>query len=912
VRSTTTGNVSFLFTDIEGSTRLWEEKPEAMRQALARHDALVRAAVESNRGTVVKMIGDGVHAAFDDPLAALSATLAIQCALVDPSTTNGVALRVRCGLHVGVVERRDNDYFGSPVNRAARIVSVAHGGQILLSQAMVDCVREHLPARISLRDLGRVRLKDLATPEHVYQLVHPQLRQDFPALRSLEATPNNLPQQLTSFIGRERDLADVKRLLAQNRLLTLVGAGGIGKTRLSLQVAADTLDAYPDGVWLVEFGAITDPLLVPTSVAQVLGVQERPDTTVTYTLCSHLKSRQLLLVLDNCEHLIDACATLADALLAEAPRVRILASSRQPLQVGGEQRFALPPLSLPQFDASPESLARAEAVQLLIERARLQQPGLVLTERNAHAVAQLCAHLDGIPLALELAASRMGLLSIDEINAHLNDRFKLLASGHRTSLPHHQTLRATLDWSYGLLGERERALFRRLSVFAGAFALSALSVVVADDAIDEFDAIELLSHLVERSLVVADTNDVRTRYRLLETTRAYALEKLAQAGEADAVVRWHARYFCDVFEHAFDDWMRLPDAGWRGSYLSEIDNVRAALDWAMGVGGDPSIGLALASSSGVIWLELTLRNEGRQRLEAAVARIGTRTPKTNQARLWFWLGSLYGTALPVQAVATLERAVNLYRHLGDALGFGCALVRLGGALAFMGRFDKAAPVLAEAFSALERTGVPKALAGYFDILSMLKMQAGNPTDARMHLESALSLYRKAGAESNALSVLANLADIAWALGDLDAALNGFRETVTLMRKSPLITRSNLGTELLNLAGVHTERGELDQALTAAREGLPAVAEMGYTWHYMDHIALCAALGGKVTSAARLAGLADSTFVAKETSRQANEARARDRLHALLREKLTPHALERLLAEGTKMTEDEACRLALED
>jgi len=429
------GTVTFLFTDIEGSTQLWEQEPERMQAALARHDALLRTSISGSGGTVVKMTGDGVYAAFVDPVAALNAALSIQRGLEDPEATGGLELRVRCGVHLGVVEQRDDDYFGGAVNRAARIMGAAHGGQILLSEAVADGVRKRLPPESSLRDLGRVRLKDLAIPEHVYQLVHSRLQQDFPALRSLETTPNNLPQQISSFVGRGHETAEVRRLLARSRLLTLVGVGGIGKTRLALQVAAETHDAYPDGVWFVELGSITDASLVPSSVAQVLGVRERSGIDLTQTLCNHLKSRRLLLLLDNCEHLIDACAALAAALLLAAPEIRVLASSREQLQVAGEQIYAVPPLSLPAPDGNLESLARSEAAQMFIERVRLQEPAFVLTERPAVAIASICNHLDGIPLALELAAARVKVLRVDEIAVRLDDRFRLLTGGARTALP---------------------------------------------------------------------------------------------------------------------------------------------------------------------------------------------------------------------------------------------------------------------------------------------------------------------------------------------------------------------------------------------------------------------------------------------------------------------------------------------
>jgi predicted ATPase/class 3 adenylate cyclase len=902
--------VTFLFTDIEGSSQLWEQQPEHMRPALARHDALVRSSIASNGGTVVKMTGDGVYAAFDDPVAALAAALAIQCGLVDPDKTNGLELRVRCGVHLGVVERRDGDYFGDAVNRAARIMGAAHGGQVLLSEAVVDRVRDHLPSPGSLRDLGRIKLKNLAILEHVYQLVHPRLRQDFPALRSLETTPNNLPQQISSFVGRGHETAEVKRLVAQNRLLTLVGVGGIGKTRLALQVAADTHDAYPDGVWFVELGSITDASLVASSVAQVLGVREQAGTDLARTLGNHLRSRRLLLLLDNCEHLIDACAALAAALLVAAPEIRILASSRERLQVAGEQTYLVPPLSLPAPDGDLESLARSEAAQMFMERVRLQEPGFVLTERQVAAVTSICNHLDGIPLALELAAARVHSLSIDEINVRLKDRFKLLTGGSRSALPRQQTLRATLDWSYELLASQERVVLDRLAIFFGGFTLEAASIVASDEAIGESTVIDLLSHLVARSLVVVETTVTGSRYRLLETTRSYALEKLAATGDAHPTDRRHAQYFCDKVARAADDWLCTPDADWRAAYLPERDNVRAALNWALGANGDRPIGIALAGASGPIWTELSLYGEGHRRLEAAAAQIDTDTPASAEARLWLWLGLNWALAAPDRAVPALEHAIELYRGLGDARSLGFALARLGHEEAMAGRFDRAASALAEAFPLLENAGLPKVLGDYFDYSGVLKALTGDPVNARSDLEKALLLYRNAGAERYALYTLAQLGDIAWALGDLDTALSGLRETVTLLRKAPL-TNVMLGICLSNLAGVHTERGELEEALAAAREGLPFLMEGGFAWSHLDHLALRAGLAGKLANAVRIAGFADSAFAARKTARQPNEARLRDRLQVLLRREYAPDELARLLAEGATSSEDNACKLALD-
>ncbi|HXL84882.1 MAG TPA: adenylate/guanylate cyclase domain-containing protein, partial [Casimicrobiaceae bacterium] len=519
---------TYLFTDIEGSTRLWETEPDKMRPALARHDAIVRTCVEGNRGTVVKMSGDGVHAVFADPLDAVRATLELQRTLVELGpTTERVALQVRCGMHAGVDERRDNDFFGSGVNRAARIMSVAHGGQVLLSQAVAALVGDRLPDGVSLRDLGSVRLRDLANPERVYQLVHPQLRRDFPALRSLQATPNNLPQQVSSFVGREREVAETKKHLSETRLLTLLGIGGLGKTRLSLQVAAEVLDDYPDGVWFVDLAPMTDEHLVPQAVASVLGVKEEAGRPVLEALVKYVSDRKLLLNLDNCEHLLHACAELSVQLLQSSPHLKILASSREHLHVKGEATYPVPPLSVPDPNAkiTLEALTQFEAVRLFVERARAVQPEFQVTQTNAKTVADICQRLDGIPLAIELASARVRALSVEEIAARLNDRFGLLTRGDRTALPRQQTLRASIDWSYELLTDHERALLRRLSVFAGGWTLEAAEAVGAGGDVETTDVLDRLTNLVEKSLVTLEVEG--KRYRLLETVRQYAQERLS-------------------------------------------------------------------------------------------------------------------------------------------------------------------------------------------------------------------------------------------------------------------------------------------------------------------------------------------------------------------------------------------------
>jgi len=808
--------------------------------------------------------------------------------------------------------------------RAIRVLGtlVAHAGDYvskakLLDTAWPGVVVEENNLAVQIAAIRRVLAQAPGAdrwietlPRRGYRFVGPvrELADERPAAADNKLT--NLPEALTSFIGREREVVEIKRLLPGKRLVTIIGAGGIGKTRLALQAAAEVVDAYGDGVCLVELASIRDPSLVPTAVARSLGVPERSGKPVGESLRTFLKSRQVLLILDNCEHLLDACASLAELLVRNDRDVTILATSREPLRAAGEQTYPLQPLSLPRRDEKSE-IMRSEAVQLFVERVQRHLPDFELTAARSPAVAELCIHLDGIPLALELAAARARSLSIDQINARLGDRFRLLTSGSRTALPRQQTLRATLDWSYDLLTEPERVVLRRLSAFPGDFSIDAASAVASDANIDSFAVIDLLSQLVARSLVVADTSVKRTRFRMLETTRAYALEKLAEADEIDDIRRRHARFYRELFEPALDDRLRKPVAAWREAYLPELDNVRAALDWSIDGAGDAPTGVALAGASGELWGMLGLFGEGVRRLQGAIDRIGPDTPESHQARLWLWLGRLVDET-PNRALTAFERAVELYRRLDDALGLGHALVRLGRVLAFMGRLPQAETVLDEAYSRLSGVAPPRLLSLYMGHVAFMKTFAGDLAAARAYYERALDLDRKAGDEFGALAIIGNLANVIWALGDLEAAEASTREQVALLRNSPVRTRRLLGYALSNLAGVLTERGKLDQAFVAAHEGLPLVKEDGSAWIFADHVALRAALAGKLSNAARLAGYSQYTWAANEAKRQPIEARAHERLCALLREKLDRGELERLVAEGAKLSEDEACRLALED
>jgi predicted ATPase/DNA-binding winged helix-turn-helix (wHTH) protein len=722
--------------------------------------------------------------------------------------------------------------------------------------------------------------------------------------------PNNLPARISSFVGRRREIDQVKQLLERSRLVTLVGIGGVGKTRVALQVASEVIERYPDGVWLVELGAISDASLVPNCIAEVLGIQDRVGEPLVRTLCRHLRARRVLLVLDTCEHVIVEAASLVAALLAEAPNSHVLATSREALNVEGEQQFPLQPLSLPADSATPEEVARAEAVQLFSERARLQQPSFALTQDIVAPVAAICARLEGIPLAIELAAARLSSLSLAEMGRRLDDRFELLATGPRASPQRQKTLRATLDWSYELLAEHERRALRGLAVFEGGFTLEAASRIVGDRGMSEREMFDLLSGLVARSLVLVDVSEAGTRYRLLDTMRAYCTEKLDIAGERSLVAQLHARYFQDRFEHALEEWLQSSDLHWNTRYLAERDNVHAALDWAFSPRGNAEIGIRLTAYCGPAWLLWSVRREGLVRVERALARCDSRTPQKIRARLWLWLGALRQFSDTVQSVRALRRAVALHRRAGDAFGKGYSLMRLANVLARTGRLDLAQQALDAARPLLESTHVPTVMAAYFYGTGFVRKLAGDLAGARADYEKSIALLRSGGSERSAIEHGGMLADTNWALGELDAAIAGFREAIALLRGSNMGTALTLGVNLTNLAGVLIERGDFDEALSAAREGIELRKAIGDTSGALDHLALRAALVGRWTDATRLAGYIDALFATRGTVRQVNEARARAHLDRLLHDRLDTNERAKLIAEGATMTEEDACRLAL--
>ncbi|HXX85640.1 MAG TPA: tetratricopeptide repeat protein [Casimicrobiaceae bacterium] len=863
------GLTTLLFTDIEASTRLWEQDGERMSRALAQHDALSRAAVERHNGVVVKMTGDGMYAAFGDPVDAINATVALQQALKDPSATSGLELRLRYGLHLGVVERRDQDLFGSPVNRAARIMKAAHGGQILLSQAVVDYAREKLPGSVSLRDLGAVRLRDLASSEHVYQLLHPELRQEFPALRSLEATPNNLPQQVTSFVGRERELAEAKAMLEGTRLLTLLGMGGLGKTRLSLQIGADVLEKFPDGVWFVDLAPIKDSSLVPNAAAQALSVHEEPGKSLTQTLYAHVKERKLLLILDNCEHLVAACASLADQMLAHASQVRIVATSREALRIRGEQTYPVLPLAVPGRNADAESLLRSDAVQLFVERARLQKPTFEVTEREAPAVAELCARLEGIPLALELAAARLRSLSVQDINKRLNDRFKLLTGGSRVALERQQTLRALVSWSYDLLNEQEQIVLDRLSVFVGGFDLDAAEAVCGADPIAPEDVLDLVTSLVEKSLIMVKQEEGWSRYGMLETIREFAREHLIELGDEKgryglqqtvrdfarekligredlaATAARHCSHYHGFAKKAREELHGPDQADWMRRVEADLDNLRAATTFALAGGVDPVIAVKIEVALMRFRTLGGYSSEGRNNIRAALALPSVSEPNIARAHA-LYVGAVLAMNQGDHAEATqmLTESLAIRRTLGNQREIAATLSTLSTACVNRDEAEKARECEEEALLIFRKLGDRMGEVIGLINLGEIAGRQGDDAAARGFFSQGLAIAKSIKHQELEADSERNLGDVALRGGDLKAAASCFERSLKICRDTN--DKRGAALALWRLGKALAARGDHDSARAKMSEALPAFQSFGMNSEALDcledHAELLQAIG----------------------------------------------------------------------
>jgi predicted ATPase/class 3 adenylate cyclase len=817
---------TFLFTDIEGSTKHWDEDPAGMQKALARHDEILRNAIETSGGRIFKRAGDSFLAVFEGASQAVHAAVISQIALQREPWDDSRPIAVRMAVHTGEAQEREGDFFGTTLNRCHRLMSAAHGGQILVSAATAALVRDHLPPGTTLRDLGEHRLRDLVRPEPIYQVVHPDLRSEFPPIRTLSAFAHNLPVQSTTFLGRHREIAEIANLFQKARLITLTGTGGVGKTRLALQMAAHLVDAFPDGVWFVDLAPINDPMLVPQTVASTLSVREEAGKELVKTLTEALRPKNLLLILDNCEQLIAACADFAHRILKTCPQVRILATSRERLNIEGETVWHLQPLPTPDLEALPPlpAIGDYEAVQLFLDRAASVRPGFTLTPQNAPAIASICYLLDGIPLAIELAAVRVNVLSPLQIAARLNDRFRLLTAGPRTVLSRHKTLLAAVGWSYDLLSAEEKRLFERLSVFAGGFDLEAAEQVCSGDGIETDAILDLLTLLVEKSLVIvretavaasgSNFSDIKMRYDLLNTLRAFAYQKLVERQEVVAVRRQHLEYYLKLAETAEPELSGPHQEAVLDRLSEEHHNIIAALQWVVDEGLELEKGLRLATAIWRYWLIRGVLSEGRRLLDGMLTRVQSTEGKPDLSLL-AKANSAAGAISWAMGDYDLStryhtEALNLRRAIGDPVGIASSLNNLAINASAKKDYARAITLLQEAVATLQPIGDESRLANCLDNLAGTYIDAGDFAAARGPLQEALLLFDKTGDLWGKSFALYNLGLVYSREGDLRSAFTYLLQSLEIR-----VRLKNMGdalTSLLTLSNLFREIGHFNDSV----------------------------------------------------------------------------------------------------
>ena len=909
-----TGNVTFLFTDIQGSTSMWERDAEGMRFALARHDELLESAIETHGGFVFKTVGDAFCAAFSDVSDALEAALVAQRSLSTEGWDEGFAIRARMAIHSGMAEERGGDYFGPPVNRVTRLLSAGHGGQTLISSATRELVRDALPEGTELRDLGERRLKDLFRSERVFQLTGTDLPSSFPPLKTLDARLNNLPVQPTPLVGREKEISDVAGFLRRPevRLLTLTGPGGIGKTRLGLQVAADLLDEYEGGVFFVALAPVSDPDLVVSTIAGPLGVAESGEQPLEERLKDHLRDKELLLVLDNFEQVLEA-SPLVGEIISVCPGVKVLATSRAALRVYGEQEYAVPPLALPDPRRLPtlEKLSQYEAVRLFIERARAVKAGFEVTNDNAPAVAEICVRLDGLPLAIELAAARTRALSPKAILSRLGSRLKLLRGGARDLPARQQTLRGAIEWSHGLLEEGERALFARLAVFVGGCGIEAIETICDAEGDLPVDALDGLESLVEKSLLRQESEG-DPRFYMLETIREFALECLEESGEMEAIKREHAEYFLALAEEPGPRPKGPPPAGWLQRMEEEQDNFRAALRWALEENGDAELGLRLAGALSLDWMDRGHLGEVRGWLERGLAGAST-APAATRALALEGLGYVMITQHDRgRFESACEEALVLYRELEDKEGIAHSLDGLGWAAILRGDYERASVFLGDALVMAQESSDEPGIAMALNGLAVAEADQGNFDRAEALWEEALALNRRLGNLGQILLNLSHMAYTAAARGDLERAAALFEEDLTLARES----KSELGRAWAStgLGLVAVLRGDHERAAVLLREGLrlhQGMETRSDLAECLEGLAEAARARGTSRRAAQLWGAADALREASGIPWMPREKAIHEPHLAAARSQLNDETWEKAFAEGRDMALQEAVAYALD-
>lgn len=925
MNSLPSGTVTFLFTDIEGSTRLAQEHPQEMPELLARHNAILNQSIETHHGFILRIVGDSFSAAFHTAGDALVAALEAQRRLQNEPWLPA-PIKVRMGIHTGSAQVKHDPQGASYEGYATlaltqRIMSVGHGGQILLSQTTHDLVKDGLPEGTQLLDMGERRLKDIVRPEHIYQVAAPDLLSEFPPLTTLETVNHNLPAQLTSFIGREEEIAEARELLSSTRILTFIGPGGTGKTRLSLQVAAGQISEFKDGVWLVELAQLADANYILSAIASTFQLRELQGVPLIETVTDYLRGKQLLLVLDNCEHLIDTCARLSEYFLQSCPRLKIITSSREALGIDGETVYRVPSLSLPQdledqdvSDLGPDLLGY-EATRLFAERAIKANPQFTLTKDNAPHVTQICQRLDGIPLAIELAAARVKLFTPQQIAERLGDRFKLLTGGSRTALPRQQTLRALIDWSYLTLNEPEQDVLRALAVFSGGWTFEAAEAVAG-----QIEAMDGLSGLVNKSLVNVEEREGESRYRYLETIRQYAMEKLLESGDAVHVRDRHLAHFMDYASRAEEHYRTPQRLLWLNRLEVEHDNIRSALGWALE--SDPASALRMVCSLNIFWLSHSYLTEGSNWCQAAISRaeaLAADHPDLDPIR------AQACTALAMLSInrgdhrtgqSASQQAAALARQLDDPLQLARALNFLGLSSAFLGDTTLAFDSLHESEAICRKFDYKDELASVLQSLAYITLEVHGEKAAEQlqsYMEESLTLSQGSVDPEAAVRTEGILARLAFYRGDMAEA----RKHADLMLDLHKEMGDHLSVTGHQSAMAHVTRqiGNYQEALALYRETLPdwqKIGHRGAVAHQLECMAYIAKAQEQGERAVKLISAAQALRAASSSLRTPQEQKEYEREVEGLRAGIDEKTFDLLWAEGQSMDMDQAIQLAMSE
>jgi predicted ATPase/class 3 adenylate cyclase/DNA-binding XRE family transcriptional regulator len=825
---------TFLFTDVEGSTKLWESAPEKMKVALQRHHAILQEAIPSNGGTIFQIIGDAFCAVFPTAPSAISAAVTAQHGLHQEQWDLPFPIRVRMGIHTGEAERTSNDSStggyssNQTLNRVARILDAANGGQVLLSLVTKELLEDSLPAYTDLHDMGEYHLKDLARPEHLFQLNIAGLPSDFPPLNTLDLHHHNLPVQLTSFIGREKEIAELIHLLEKARMVTLVGPGGTGKTRLALQIGAELLEHFQNGVWLVDLAPISDATFIIQTAMAVFGITTERDRPAMATFKDYLRAKSLLLILDNCEHMVEECAHFAESVLQSAPTVKILATSRQALGIRGEQVYSVPSLSTPNSKqlTTSEELTKFESVRLFIERATLVSPNFKLTKDNASSTAQICSRLDGNPLAIELAVARMRSMSVEQIASHIDDRFRLLTGGSRTALPRQQTLRSLMEWSYDLLTEPERILLRRLAVFLGGWTLESAEAVCAGEPVVSFAVMDLLSQLVDKSLVLIDNSG---RYKFLETIRQYALEKLLGSGEIQVIGQRHLSHFLTFAETNGRETLGSNQIVALKQLDEEYENIREAMDWAIETGQVEEATQISTALSWLYWQSRALFQEAYEKMTLILNHPGTTKEKLFRATALI-IAVFHGSFImwdSERGQAMIDEAIEISTLAGEKGGNQLAWAYAIWGLCMSGRDNLIAEKALDMGLSMAREMNDKfLLANTIEFQGSLASIQKDYVRAQEFSNECITLFREMGNHWGSARALGNIGLVLYLQGDYQGAQKYLEEALAIHRN--IADKNNLITVLGILGQISALTAEYVQAEELLEEKLFFAKDSGWT------------------------------------------------------------------------------------